>query len=183
MANSKPYKHTPVAGTRYGKLRIIQRVSNSSTTSQTLKVQVRVECDCGQRLTIPYYYLIRKSPKPKTECGKCGPKSLQAKHPLEYRCWYMMNVRCTNPDHVAFQHYGGRGITVCDEWSWDNEDGFRNFLEHIGKRPSLKYSIERIDNDVGYRPFHPQTGEIQVKWATAIEQRANQRPYTYKRKG
>lgn len=177
--NSKPYKHTPEAGQKFGKLTVIQRVADDNKTkSQNLKVRVRVECQCGNRQTIPYYYLIRSQPAPKSYCGRCGERSLQAKHHLEHRCWYMMNVRCTDPKHVAYKDYGGRGITVCEEWSWDREDGrgFENFLKHIGERPSLKFSIERIDNDVGYFPKHPVTGENQVKWATMKEQRANQRP-------
>lgn len=177
MANSTPYKHTPEAGQRFGKLVVIQRVHDDKTTkSANLKVRVRVQCDCGNRLTIPYYYVIRRAPKPKTDCGKCGPKSLAALHHLTHRCWYMMNVRCTDKRHVAWKHYGGRGITVCEEWSWDNPDGFKNFLQFMGPRPSLAMSIDRVDNDVGYMPYHPKTGERQVRWATMKEQRANQRP-------
>lgn len=177
MVNSTPYKHTPEAGQRFGKLVVIQRVHDDKVTkSANLKVRVRVQCDCGNRLTIPYYYVIRRSPKPKTDCGKCGPKSLTALHHLTHRCWYMMNVRCTDERHVAFRHYGGRGIKVCDEWSWDNPDGFKNFLNFIGPRPSLEMSIDRVDNDLGYMPYHPVTGQPQVRWATMKEQRANQRP-------
>jgi hypothetical protein len=177
MANSKPYKHTPIAGQQFGKLRVIQRVSdNTKTTSANLKVQVRVECECGNRLTIPYYYLIRKSPSPKTECGKCGPTSLAAKYHTTHRCWSMMNVRCTNPNHIAFKHYGGRGITVCDEWSWDNPDGFKNFLNFMGPRPSLDLSIDRVDNNGNYEPYQSDGITRQVRWATMKQQRANQRP-------
>lgn len=177
MANSTPYKHTPEAGQRFGKLVVIQRVHDDvKTKSANLKVRVRVECECGQRLTIPFYYLIRTQPKGKTECGKCGPKSLAAQYHTTHRCWYMMNVRCTDPRHMAYKDYGGRGITVCEEWSWDNPDGFKNFLEYIGPRPSLELSIDRIDNNDGYKPFQKDGVTRQVKWSTMKEQRANQRP-------
>ena len=168
VQNSRPYKHVPEAGFRVNKLTVIQRVhDDTKTPSANLKVRVRVECKCGNRLTIPFYYMIRKSPSPKQDCGQCGPKSLQAQYHTTHRCWYMMNVRCTNPKHIHYKRYGGRGIKVCDEWSWDNPDGFRNFLEHIGPRPSLQLSIDRIDNNKGYFPGN-------VRWATMKEQRANQ---------
>lgn len=183
MTNSKPYKHTPQAGFKSGKLTVIQRVADDTKTkSPNLKVRVRVECECGSRLTIPFYYLIRKQPTPKTSCGMCGEKSLRTLYETTHRCWYMMNVRCSDPRHMAYEYYGGRGIKVCDEWSWDNPLGFENFLKFIGPRPSLQVSIDRVDNNVGYMPFHPETGERQVRWATAKQQRANQRPYNYQPK-
>lgn len=174
MAQSKPTKHVPQAGQRFGKLRVVQRVADKNTKTANLIVQVRVECDCGNRLTLPYFYLIRTHIAPRTDCGKCGPTSFQAQHYLAHRSWYMMNVRCTNPKHVAWKHYGGRGIKVCERWSWDNPDGFRNFIEDMGDRPGLQFSLDRIDNDGNYEPIHSKTGKPQCRWATAKEQRANQ---------
>jgi len=58
-----------------------------------------------------------------------------------------MKSRCNNPRHKHFQHYGGRGITVCPEW-----DGFEQFLADMGHRPSPKHSLDRIDNDGNYEP-------------------------------
>jgi len=179
--NSTPYKHVPTAGVRYGRLVIIQRVADDLTTkSANLKVRVRVECTCGNRLTIPYYYLTRKSPKPKSKCGKCD-QSLKTKYYLTYRSWYMMHVRCEDSKHVAFKHYGGRGITVCQEWhkpsdnipqSLDNE-GFVRFIEYlkssgIGVRPNMDMSLDRYPNNNGnYEPGN-------IRWATATQQRNNQ---------
>ncbi len=80
----------------------------------------------------------------------------------------MMNVRCTDPDHVAFKHYGGRGISVCERWSFENPDGFKNFLEDMPPRPSNEYSLDRMQVNGNYEPGN-------VKWATATEQSNNQR--------
>lgn len=183
MSNSTPYKHVPVAGTRFGRLVIIQRVADDTqTTSQNLKVRVRVECTCGKRLTIPYYYLTRKSPKPKSRCGQCD-KTLKTLHNLTYRSWYMAHVRTEDTSHIAYKDYGGRGIKVCDEWHKPNEaipmsldnKGFDRFIDYliendIGPRPSEDVSLDRFpDNDGNYTPGN-------VRWATPKEQRANQRP-------
>lgn len=85
----------------------------------------------------------------------------------------MMHVRTEDPRHVSYHRYGGRGIKVCAEWHKSNPDdkGFERFLAHIGPAPSLKHSIDRINNNVGYQPTFE--GKRQVRWATADQQAAN----------
>jgi hypothetical protein len=70
--------------------------------------------------------------------------------------------RCTNPNHVYFRLYGGRGITVCDRWR-----SFENFLADMGLRPEGR-SLDRVDPDGIYEPTN-------CRWATAVEQRRNRR--------
>lgn len=53
------------------------------------------------------------------------------KHKL-YPTWRMMNVRCYDDRHKAYHRYGGRGITVCEEWRWDNPLAFVNFIKDVG---------------------------------------------------
>jgi hypothetical protein len=74
-----------------------------------------------------------------------------------------MRYRCNNPNHHAYENYGGRGITVCSRW-----DNFENFLQDMGPRPSLEYTLDRIENNGNYEPNN-------CKWATALEQRHNRR--------
>jgi len=171
----RPRKHRLKAGDKIGHFTIIQRVRDNLTTrSPNLRVQVRVECVCGKRETIPQYYLVRENPK--QHCG-CLNKTIKTIYNEEYRIWLMMHVRTEDPRHVAYKHYGGRGIKVCAEWHKSRgEDGFRAFLEYVGPRPSPYHSIDRIDNDLGYQPFQADGVTRQLRWATAKEQRANQRP-------
>jgi hypothetical protein len=158
-----------IPGQKFGMLTVMRRVvDDKKTKSPNLKKRVLVKCDCGgSMLTIPVYYLIRKQPAPKTSCG-CSNKGLPTLYKAMYSCWYMMNTRCEVETHVAYKHYGGRGISVCERWGWDNPDGFKNFLADMPPRPGMEYSLDRINVNGHYEPGN-------VKWATAQEQANNQR--------
>ena len=65
----------------------------------------------------------------------------------EFKIWAAMRQRCVNPKAMGFNHYGGRGIKVCERWN-----SFENFLADMGLRPSPKHSIERRNNDGPYDP-------------------------------
>lgn len=83
-------------------------------------------------------------------------------HPTpEYRTWRAMRARCSNPKLKEYPRYGGRGITVCERWQ-----SYENFLADMGRRPSLQYTIDRIDVNDGYFKEN-------CRWATAQEQSRN----------
>lgn len=82
-----------------------------------------------------------------------------------------MLARCLNPNSKIYPNYGGRGITVCAKW----QESFAGFLEDMGPRPSKEYSLDRVDPNGNYEPFHPVTGEVQVRWATIKTQSRNKR--------
>ncbi len=175
VATAPKYPTTPkelYPGLVVGYLKLLKRVRINPNASAMTKRKWRVICSCGNEFTIPQNYLIRKG-NPKTHCG-CKIKTDKTIYKQEYGIWSMMRVRCTNESHVAYRHYGGRGISVCPQW-FDKESGFAQFLADMGTRPSPGHSLDRIDVDGNYQPGN-------VRWATAKEQAQNTRKKAYQRK-
>ena len=76
----------------------------------------------------------------------------------EYNSWRAMRSRCLHKSHEAYERYGGKGITICDEW----RNSFTNFIQDMGVRPEGT-TLERIDNSKGYYLGN-------CRWATLEEQ-------------
>lgn len=82
----------------------------------------------------------------------------------EYRVWVGIRSRCRrHPFYVR------HGIQVCPEWN-DPVTFIRYVLDNLGPHPGKDWSIDRIDNERGYEPGN-------IRWATILEQRHNQRRY------
>lgn len=171
-------QHKLQTGAKIGEFTLVQRIPYIQSEAVNKRLKWRVQCVCGNRLTVPEYYMLRDH-SPKRDCG-CKRKTIKTHFKQEYGIWNMMHERCYNEKHVAYEYYGGRGIKICTEWHKSSPDGlgFHRFLEFVGARPSPQHTIDRVNNDIGYMPHWD--GKVQVRWATPTEQRANQRPYLYK---
>lgn len=86
----------------------------------------------------------------------------------EYRAWTAMKQRCYNPNFEHYALYGGRGITVCDEWL----NSYEKFIEDMGYRSTSSHSLDRIDNNLGYFKEN-------CRWATKKEQSNNKSDCRY----
>jgi hypothetical protein len=128
----------------------------------------RCRCDCGnERLVFTGALTHKKS----TSCG-CLRAEIASKksttHGLtkspEYKTWAGVKRRCYNENEKAYESYGAAGITMCQEW----RDSFEAFLAHMGPKPSMDHTIDRIKNEKGYEPDN-------CRWATKAEQNRNKR--------
>lgn len=135
-----------VRGVRFGRLVAIEPVGRDKYRS----VLWRCVCDCGRETIVP-----TNSLKNAKSCGclivertiERNTRHGAAKTKL-YQVWGSMKQRCCNPNAKSYKNYGGRGITLCDEWmefsafqQWAKANGYAEGLE-----------IDRIDNDKGYSP-------------------------------
>lgn len=98
----------------------------------------------------------------------------------EYNAWQGAIARCSNQNHPHWEHYGGRGITVCERWSEPGR-GSSNFLADMGERPAwANGGLDRINNDGGYWCGHcvecqANSWPANCRWTTKKEQALNRR--------
>lgn len=159
-----------LTGRRYGRFTVIKI---SSIGCGPTKWHCR--CDCGNERIVDGCRLKNGTSR---SCG-CLRSELQkinttthgkSKSPdmIEsgYKCYGSMKERCLNKNHVAYPQYGGRGISICSRWLGRN--GFSNFIQDMGPRPSIKHSIDRIDVNGCYEPSN-------CRWSDKSQQSCNRR--------
>lgn len=151
----EPFKNAKVdfTGMRFGRLTVISIVEKS-------KSLWNCKCDCGSEIKLYTSQFLGTT----KSCGclkREQPKWIAEKsttHGMSktrlYTTWAGMKERCLNPNDDCYNRYGGRGITVCDEWI-NSFENFRDWAYSSGyddNSTAREQSIDRIDPNGNYCP-------------------------------
>jgi len=165
-------------GQRFGRWTYQFDVESKTTPGGVKKRQALFRCECGT-VSIVDTNIVRSGQSQSCGClhrervgnrfrkhGATGSETRGTRHTRAYRSWSHMHDRVRNPNTWSFEHYGGRGIQVCERWS--GRDGFKAFLSDMGERPEGKTLDRFPDIDGDYEPGN-------CRWATHDQQMANRR--------
>lgn len=165
-------------GQRFGRLVVVGIADDHITNSGKHVKRWRCICDCGNETIVRHGELVNGHT---TSCG-CYHKeiigNINRTHGLShkshlYSVWKGMKDRCYREKCKSYKNYGGRGISVCDEWrndykafhDWAIANGYEEKMTSGGKNI---LSIDRINNDGNYEPSN-------CRWTTAKVQANNKR--------
>lgn len=158
-------KINDLTGQKFGRLTVV----NYYGSDKNGRALWLCKCDCGNIKVIRGNSLLSKLT---VSCGcynKEHAKKIHSKHNMSdsklYKVWHGMKTRCYNKNFMYYYNYGGRGITICDEWKNDFKI-FYNWAIKNGYKEGL--TIDRINNDGNYEPNN-------CRWITRAEQNRNQR--------
>lgn len=158
---------------RFGKLVVTGRAPDKFNKDGTRRIAWYCDCDCGTKNYIVDGASLRNTKRGTKSCG-CLIKDINSSNPGHnrrhnmcrtrlYAIWCNMKTRCTNSNNAKYERYGGRGISICNEWIY-NFDNFKNWAYKTGYNDSL--TLDRIDYDGNYCPENR-------RWATQKMQQNN----------
>lgn len=133
----------------------------------------KCECDCGNNVIVCASQLSSGKTKScgclRKEVAKQTAMQTHTTHGLTrtkiYNIWSGIKKRCYKENYVHYKNYGGRGITVCEEWKNDFIN-FYNWAIENGYKDNL--TIDRINVNGNYEPSN-------CRWITIKEQQNNKR--------
>lgn len=162
-------------GDIFGRWKVIELDNEKSINDKRGRKYYFCECQCDNK-TIKSVRGDSLTSKKSTSCGCYNRERVSestskhnSSHSNLYDVWINIKQRCLNQNNPNYKNYGGRGITVCDEWIND----FNNFQEwSITNGYQKGLNIDRIDNNKGYCPEN-------CRFITYAENQNNKRTNAY----
>ena len=153
-------EHEYNIGETYGCLELIDIFRKEE--SNCVRLYAKCKCvKCGKEKIIRASDLYCE----KTNSCRCNLYTHKMTKTRIYHTYANMKYRCDNPNFCEYYNYGGKGISVCDEWS--GEHGFENFYEWaINNGYDNELTIDRIDSNKNYCPEN-------CRWVTKSENTAS----------
>lgn len=146
------------SGEKYWHLEVLRLVEGKRHLGQRVWL---CRCVCGKELEIPQTGIKRQTPR---SCGCRRGQCNGVSNLPEYDIWLGIKARCFNAANTGYEYYGGRGITMCQEW----KNSFLRFYGDVGPRPSPLHTVERVNHNGHYEPGN-------VRWIPMSEQSQNRR--------
>ena len=157
-----------LTGQKFGRLTVIELAGSDACKNRLW----RCRCDCGT-ITVKNGACLRSGDT--RSCG-CLQREETSKRMTThghnknrvrerlYGVWAGMMTRTSNPNSDNYQYYGGRGISVCDEWR--DYESFRGWALANGYNENAqrgKCTLDRIDTDKDYCPDNCRWVDMNVQ--------------------
>ena len=153
-----------LTGQKFNKLTVLEFGYAKQQPSGRIYYFWKCQCECGNIKYVSTKGLRHGGTK---SCGCIHPLINGLSHTRLHKIWHGMKRRCYSKTCKNYQHYGEKGVVMCDEWLGD--DGFLKFYNwSMANGYSEDLTIDRINPEGNYEPSN-------CRWATKKQQSNNQR--------